>query len=108
MPLLGQHHRDPHDSELEGAERIAPKVETLQERVKKLFLTFGAMTDEELLEAYVANYEPIYKNSLEPRRYELVRDGWLEKSAERRPGKSGVKRIVWAPAGPKGQRELWA
>ena len=57
MPLLGQHHRDPHDSELEGAERIASKVETLQERVKKLFLTFGAMTDEELLEAYVANYE---------------------------------------------------
>lgn len=105
--ILGQHHRDPHDSELDGAERIASKVETLQARVKGLFEQYGAMTDEELLDHYTSQFGTIYKNSLEPRRYELVRDGWLEKSLERRPGKSGVRRIVWAPAGPKGQLDIW-
>lgn len=97
MDEIGQHHTDCHESERDGAAAIGPHASRIQGQVMSLFSKYGPMTDEELLERYVATYGHIYKNSLEPRRYELVRAGALCKSAIRRQGKSGVRRIVWAP-----------
>jgi hypothetical protein len=107
--LIGQHHRDCHESELEGAEQIAPQIETMRVRILALFEAHGPMTDEELLDRYNALHDRIAINSLVPRRYELVRDGKLENSGERRKGRSGVKRIVWrVPSGPPIQLSLIA
>lgn len=102
---IGQHHTDCHESELDGAKAIGAYASRIQGHVMTLFTTYGPMTDEELLERYIATYGHIYKNSLEPRRYELVRAGALCKSAMRRQGKSGVRRIVWAPSA---EREVTA
>lgn len=92
---LGQYHRDCHDTEYDGAQAIGPQIATLRAQVMALFRKHGPMTDDELMDAYTAAHGSIYKNSLEPRRYELVKDGLLEKTAAKRKGKSGVSRIVW-------------
>ena len=93
---FGQYHTDAGDSELAGAVAIAPKLDNLKIRVLTLFREHHRLTDEELLARYIARWGEIYKNSLEPRRYELAKLGLVRKSDERRKGKSGVGRIVWA------------
>ena len=100
---LGQHHVDAGDSELAGAVAIAPRLANLHERVLALFRERRDLTDEELRAAYVARWGHVEKNSLEPRRYELVQMRLVMKTDTRRPGKSGVGRIVWAYV-PQGEQ----
>ena len=91
----GQHHTECHDSEMDGAKQIGPQIATLHARVLALFDAYGFMTDEELLDRYVTRWGSISKNSLEPRRNELVREQQVMNTGLRKPGRSGVKRIVW-------------
>jgi hypothetical protein len=92
---IGQHHRDCSDAELAGAEAIAPAVDTIKARVKEIFEAKGALTDAELKQHYEAAHGPIDVNSLQPRRYELKLEGWLEDSGDRRQGTGRVRRTVW-------------
>ncbi len=106
MPSYAPHHRECLDAEREAAELIAPARATIQARVLTLFREHGPMTDEELLARYRERYGPIMKNSLEPRRCELVDGGHLEATGERRKGQGRVSRTVWRVAGPSGQLAL--
>jgi cytochrome c2 len=92
---IGQHHTECHDSEMDGAKQIGPQIATLHARVLALFEAYGFMTDEELLDRYVTRWGAISKNSLEPRRNELVREQQVMNTGLRKSGRSGVKRIVW-------------
>ena len=93
--MIGQHHTGCSDTELAGAAAIAPSAETIKARVKLIFERRGPLTDCELKARYEAIYGAIDVNSLQPRRYELKIEGWLEDSGERRKGSSGVNRTVW-------------
>jgi hypothetical protein len=95
MDTVTNVRRNAHDTEIEAAEYIEPSTQTLRNRVYELFSFFGPMTDEELMDRYIAKYGHIYKNSLEPRRTELTNEGLIVKTTLRRPGRSGVNRIVW-------------
>ena len=119
---IGQHHRDCHDSEYDGAKQIGPQKKTLQAMIYRLYEATDYMSDEEMLDAFCAKHGEQwreFRNSLEPRRYELVRDGKLENSGQRRAGRSGIRRIVWrivqpvdpveeeVADEPPGQKELY-
>jgi len=95
--VIGKHHRDAHDTELEGAVSIGSKIEIMWNKIMRLFERAGlkGFTDHELKKAYVREYGAGVRRSLGARRFELVEAGKLVKSDIKRPGPTGVANIVW-------------
>jgi hypothetical protein len=89
---------DAPETEREAALAVYPRTGTARRRVLDAIALAGdrGMTDEELslsleLRLYTAA----------PRRHELLEDGWVEDSQQRRPTTTGSLAVVWklTPAG---------
>ena len=80
------------DTSVEAAHRIEPRSGTQRQYVLAELSTSypGGMTDEELQGELEMN-----PASQRPRRGELVEQGWIEDSGQRRKTASGMDAIVW-------------
>lgn len=98
-PTSAAHHRhNPRDTEVLAAQLVTPKAGTLRLKALAAFRTAGSagLTDQEL-----ADVTGLYLYTVAPRRVELVRQGWLSDTGERRTTARGRAAVVWAltPAG---------
>ena len=92
------HRNDPETSRL-AAERVQPRLTTLQGRVLAI-LEEGPMTDDELYHAYVAKYGPVAYVTPAKRRGELRDQGRVVDTGQRRfVATTGSKAVVWGLAG---------
>lgn len=84
--------REPADTQVEAAARVAPKTPTQRQRVHTFIGSRGPMgaTDEEI--GYALN---LSQNSVRPRRLELVEAGLVKDSERRRNTVGGNPAIVW-------------
>jgi hypothetical protein len=90
--MVGQYHRNGHDTEVAAAESVAPRSGTQRARVLELFRSGRGWTDYELGEAL-----HLFRWVAGTRRGELIRDGWpIEDSGDRRMTDTGTKAIVWS------------
>lgn len=75
----------------QAAERVMPRTGTQRRRVLAALQGFpDGMTDEELQTRLGLRLQ-----SEIPRRFELVRDGWVKDSGRRRQTSSGAQAIIW-------------
>lgn len=77
-----------------GAEKIAPSIPGLQERVLSAYRLMGPMTDVEL-----ADFLGLDKNTVIPRRHELMEAGHVQKIGHRRNERTGVSNATWGLVG---------
>lgn len=69
--------------------------------IRHALLRYGPLTDEELEERLVQDYDqPFTSSGIRSRRNELVLSGWVTKARDngqvlKRPGSNGSPRIVW-------------
>ena len=92
-PMLGQFHRDGHDTEVAAAVQVAPRTGTQRAAVLREFQGAGShgLTDYEL-----GVLLGMFRWVAGTRRGELIRDGWpIEDSGDRRKTDTGTKAIVW-------------
>ena len=74
-----------------AARRIMPRTGTQRARVLDLLSRHPqGLTDEQMQDALGMN-----PSTQRPRRVELVEQGWVEDSGERRRTRSGHKAVVW-------------
>lgn len=100
---IGAFRRDGPDSMLAGAMAIAPALKTIRGRVHDLFIRHRRLTDEELVGLYADTWGPftpvqmgyLYR-SVGTRRNELVRQGIVCDSGERKPSSRNINVIIWA------------
>lgn len=88
----GKVGREHPDTAQAAAARIMPASGTQRSKVldRLTSVSPGGMTDEELQASLEMN-----PNSQRPRRVELVEQGWIEDSGDRRKTVSGADSIVW-------------
>lgn len=88
---IGQFRRDASDTSREAAFRIKPVSGPQRILVYKTLLAHPeGLTDQEIIEK-----TGMRQQSENPRRGELVKDGWVIPTAKRRLTESGCKAIVW-------------
>lgn len=73
-----------------------PQTSEVRARILNLYRQYGAMTDEQMFERYVAKYEGGYRNTVLPARNALYKDELVFDTKTRRKVKSGRTAIVWA------------
>ena len=90
--MIGKVGRTHPDTSKQAAQRIEPASGTQRQHVlTAVTATYpGGMTDEELQGELEMN-----PSSQRPRRGELVEQGWVEDSGQRRKTASGADAIVW-------------
>lgn len=84
--------RNARDTSRQAAESVLPHTGTARRRVFDALARFRdrGMTDEDL-----QRYLAMSPNSTRPRRIELVEQGLVIDSGERRPTDSGASAVVW-------------
>lgn len=97
LPQVGMCRSDGSDTMHEGAQAVAPKLNTMRGRVLNLFLQNpGGLTDPELVETYGALYGACIYRSVGTRRHELVLARALRDSGRRKPNPvTRVSNIIW-------------
>jgi hypothetical protein len=80
----------------EAFQAALPKLNDLQEAILAMFTQRGAMTDEELFEAFTQTHGAAYRNTVLPARNALYKTGYVTDTGRRRQVKSGRTAIVWA------------
>lgn len=96
---IGAFRRDGPDSMLAGAMAIAPALKTIRGRVLSLFEQHRRLTDEEMVEHYATLWGASDYRSLGTRRNELVKQGVVGDSGDRKRSSHGVNVIIWALKG---------
>jgi hypothetical protein len=94
--VMGRHHRDATDTELEAAARNLPRRGTQRARVLEALRELGerGATDYEMGQRL-----GIFRWVAGTRREELIKDGWpIRDSGERRHTDTGSNAIVWTYA----------
>jgi hypothetical protein len=85
-------HVDGPDTEHNAAELVRPRAGTLRltalEALTEVYP--NGLTDQELAQA-----TEVYLYTIAPRRVELVRDGWVTDSGDRRMGERNRPAVVW-------------
>lgn len=91
--IAGRYHHDGHDTELEAAERVAPRAGSQRARVlDALHSNPAGLTDYELWKLGIGARPHVPGT----RREELIADGWpITDSGARRRTDTGANAIVW-------------
>jgi hypothetical protein len=71
-----------------------PKLGEVQRGILDLYHRCGALTDEELYDAYTAD-KPAYRNTVLPARTGLAKIGYVVDTGQKRAVRSGRSAIVW-------------
>ena len=90
VDIKKMHHRGAADTEVEAAEKVAPRVTGLRLRVLRHLSQFGAATGEQ-----VAAGMDEWLYSVKPRITELSRYGLVEDTGERLMNQRKRREIVW-------------
>lgn len=92
LNTVGALRRDPHDTEVDAAFAIVPASGSQRMRVLEAIVRQGeeGRTDDEIQTETGLSHQ-----SESPRRWELVKGGWIEDSGLRRTTASGQPAIVW-------------
>lgn len=91
-PRAAPAHRGGPDTEVQAAAIVTPKAGTVRARVLQAF----TMYDDGLTDAEIEQGLELRRSSVCGRRNELLRDGWIRDSGERRVDwRTGMHGIVW-------------
>lgn len=102
VDIKTMHHRNAPDTEIEAAEKVAPRVTGLRLKVLLYLSMNGPRTGEE-----VATGLEEWLYSIKPRITELARFGLVEDTGERKLNVRKRKEIIWQIT-DKGEDELHA
>jgi hypothetical protein len=95
-PAPGEAHNDGHDTEWEAADAVTPLTGKLrQEVLTVLAANPDGLTDDEGGHQLRTKIPDADRLTFGRRRYELVKDGLVRDSGERRPTPRGKRAIVW-------------
>lgn len=78
------------DTSVAAAQSVRGKTEALRRRVLACLMANGPLTDEQ-----IQRFSELPASTERPRRVELVRDGRVRDSGERRATASGRSAVVW-------------
>lgn len=90
VDIKKMHHRNAADTEIEAAEKVAPRVTGLRLKVLRQLSQYGAATGEE-----VADSLDEWLYSVKPRITELARYGLVEDSGDRKLNIRKRREIIW-------------
>jgi hypothetical protein len=90
VDIKTMHHRDAPDTEVEAAEKVAPRVTGLRLKTLRYLSQYGAATGEE-----VAAGLDEWLYSVKPRITELARYGLVQDSGERKLNVRKRREIIW-------------
>lgn len=109
MTDMGKVRHGAHDTEVEAAERVGPKVRERQQQALDLLTQYGPMNDDKLRRMLSLKFGPQSKSGPATRRGELVDMGLVRKARDaagevvKAPSDGGGNMTVWEVV-PEGER----
>lgn len=80
----------------QAAERVEPRLGTLQWRVLRLLRVHGPSTQHHIIERYRALFGPVAESTVRTRVSELVASGWVYDTGRTETLPHGREATVWA------------
>lgn len=100
MNDIGLYRQDGPDTMKDAAVAIADQLPTMRERVFVIISERGPILDVDIHQEYIRRHGYALDRSIMARRRELVMDGLVEDSGERKPNPfSGRLNILWIKKG---------